>query len=105
MDVKFDYSDWFCCEITPAWYYAKLPLPVPENRSNLSSFFYKNGWLDHIKGYTPEDLYEARRLHQEVEKHGDALCKAAQRYLTDIQDQIQDHVVFGLLKDIGSIDS
>ena len=60
--------------------------------------------MEHVKGISPVDLYEARRPHNENDHHGEELCKAAQRYLQGIQGQIQANVVFGLLKDIGSTD-
>jgi len=103
-DVNIDHAQWFRQGITPSRDYSKIPVPIPENRSNLSSFFYRDGWLEQVKGYTPEDLYEARRLHEDNEKHGQALRKAAHRYINSIQDKIQANVVFGLLKDIGSVD-
>jgi len=103
-DVDINHARWFRQGITPSRDYSKIPVPIPENRSNLSSFFYRDGWLEQVKGYTPEDLYEAHRLHGDNEKHGQALRKAAHRYIESIQDKIQANVVFGLLKDIGSVD-
>jgi len=103
-DVPLDHIGWFQRGITPSCDYSKLPIPVPENRSNLSSFFYNDGWLDHIRGFCPEELYEARRPHRDHEIHGEILRKAAKRYIEDIQRKIQENVVFGALKDIGSTD-
>ena len=103
-DVNLDYAKWFRQGMTPTRDYSKIPVPVPENRSNLSSFFYRDGWLEQVKGYTPQDLYEARRLHEDSDKNGQVLRKAAQRYIESVQDKIQANVVFGLLKDIGSVD-
>lgn len=59
--VQLNHIGWFHRGITPARNYSTLPVQVPENSSNLSSFFYNDGWLEHIKGYTPQDLYEACR--------------------------------------------
>jgi len=38
--------------------YTKIPIAVPENTSNLSSFFYSDGWLKHVEGHTAEALFE-----------------------------------------------
>jgi transposase-like protein len=103
-DIQLDHTGWFRQGITPTRDYSKIPVPVPENRSNLSSFFNRDGWLDHVKDYTPQDLFEARRMHQDDEKHGEDLRKAALRYISGIQDKIQANVVFGLMKNIGSTD-
>jgi len=102
-DVNFDHASWFRQGITPTRDYSKIPVPVPEDRANLSSFFYRDGWLEHVKGYTPQDLIEARRSHKE-EEYGEDLRKAAKRYIADVQDKIRVNGIFGLLKDIGSTD-
>ncbi|MDX6295871.1 MAG: hypothetical protein QOH50_5015 [Kribbellaceae bacterium] len=103
-DFHFDHDTWFRQGIAPSRDYSKIPVPIPENKSNLSAFFYRDGWLLHVEEYTPKDLWEARRTHNNDESYGDVLRKAASRYISDIQDSIQSNVVFGLLKDIGSID-
>ena len=97
-----NHESWFSRGITPARDYSKIPLTSPENASNLTAFFHSDGWLNHIRGYTPIDLYDARREHLEGEKHGETLRNLARNYLGDIQTKIQDNVNFGLLKDIGS---
>jgi len=102
-DITVDYDTWFQSGITPARDYSKLPVPIAEDRSNMSSFFYSDGWLEHIKGHTPEQLFDARRPHENDDKHGVTLRQAAHRYLFKIQPDIQDHILFGLLKDIGSM--
>ena len=102
-DVTMDYGAWFQSGITPVRDYSKLPVPIAEDRSNMSTFFYSDGWLEHIKGHTPQNLFDARRPHGDDDMHGDVLRKAAERYLSDIQPDIQEHIVFGLLKDIGSV--
>ena len=101
-DVKLDYDSWLHSGIMPQRDYTKIPIAVPENTSNLSSFFYSDGWLKHLEGHTAEELFDARREHKAEETHGDDLREAAKRYLDEIQPKIQENVNFGLLKDIGS---
>jgi hypothetical protein len=103
-DVNLDHVSWFRQGITPSRDYSKIAVLVPENHSNLSSFFHRDGWLEHVKGYLPQDLFEARRVHRDDEKHGEGLRKAARRYIANIQDKIQENMAFGLMKDVGSID-
>ncbi len=98
-----DYDTWFCNGIKPTRDYSKLPIPIAEDHSNMSSFFYSDGWLKHIKEHTPQELFEVRRPHEDGDMHGDVLRKAAECYLSEIQPNIQDSKVFGLMKEIGSV--
>jgi len=102
-NVQLDPTSWYRQGIVPSRDYAKLVIHSPENSSNLSSFFHKDGWISHVAGNSADDLYEARCSHTDEDAHGETLRDLARRYLDDIQDDIQDNVNFGLLKDIGSV--
>ena len=101
--IVYDYDGWIHQGITPERDYSKFTIAASENSSNLSAFFYNEGWLGHVQGHIPSELFEARRPHTGEDSYGDQYRAAAQRYLSDIQSSIQDNVVFGVLRDIGSV--
>ena len=78
--------------------YSKNAIPIAENESNLSAFFQQDGWLTHVQGYTPADLHEACRTHEDDNILGDAIHQASWQYLGKIQLQIEENIHYGLLK-------
>ncbi|KAF9521947.1 hypothetical protein CPB83DRAFT_840860 [Crepidotus variabilis] len=101
-DPEPNHDSWLIEGITPAIDYSKITVAVPEDASNLNVFFSADGWLQHIRGHTPEALYEARRDSQEVDPYSDVVRRLSQQYLSNFQPIIQDKVNFGLLRKIGS---
>lgn len=82
--------------------YSKLDIQGAEDEMNTSSFFYTQCWLEHLKGYTPQDVLEVCR--QETEEgltSDDLLRQVGLEYLMSSTDEIKKHNSFGLLKLMG----
>jgi hypothetical protein len=101
-EVNVDYISLFKQASTTRHDYSKIPITVAENESNLTAFFRQDGWLSHVEGNTPADLYEARRTHEKDDILGEGLRQASRRYLGQIQSQIEQNVHYGLLKNIAT---
>ena len=101
-DLNVDYHSLFRQGTSSRPDYSKTLIPIAENESNLSAFFRQDGWLTHVQGNTPVDLYEARRNHEKEDTLGDAIRQASRRYLVQIQTQIEQNINYGLLKNIAT---
>lgn len=98
-----DYGHLFVRDLPPAHDYSKNPIQGPEDNMNLSSFYYKDGWLDHVAGFTPSDLQEARRNSETDEPAGDILRTLAQRFLQETQKDIANYNAFGLMRTLADV--
>ncbi|KAF8163603.1 hypothetical protein B0H34DRAFT_837404 [Crassisporium funariophilum] len=86
----------FTDSVSVARNFSQLPIFAPEDNMNLKLFFAQDGWLGHIKGFTPADLAEARRTHKAADINGNL----SEHLLTAT---IQDNINFGLWEAIGSV--
>ena len=81
--------------------YSKLEIKGAEDEMNVSSFFYKERWLDHLKGYTPEDIMEVcKDVTTEFPLAG-VLRKVAYEFLRRSNELIKRHSSFGLPRAMG----
>lgn len=111
--INIDYAKLVKTALAPQYDYTTLPIFEPEDNSNLSSFFKRDGWISLLQGHTPVDICDARRTHLpkeptegsnpcRIERAGFALRWLATNFLTEIQCHIQDSVSFGLMGYIGT---
>ena len=101
-DINIDYLSIFRRESSSRLDYSKIPIPVTENESNLTAFFRQDGWVSHVQGHTPADLYDARRTHEKGDYLGEIIRDVSRRYLVKIQAQIEENINYGLLRNIGT---
>jgi hypothetical protein len=48
----------YCQSLPPLCQYSKIEIKGAEDEMNLASFFYKEWWLDYLKGLSLEDVSE-----------------------------------------------
>ena len=81
--------------------YGKLDIQGAEDEMNTSSFFYTQRWLDHLDGYTPQDILEVYKEETEVTAFEDLLRKVGLEYLRSSTREINKQNSFGLLRLMG----
>jgi hypothetical protein len=85
----------------PPFDYSKMLVKDVDDHQNMSSFLFREGWLDLVTGYPPDEILEATRLPDpDEEPWGKALQKAAHRYMAHVQPLISRHHGFGLTEAI-----
>ena len=96
-NIPLQYSKVFEDTIPPPPNFSSLPVQDIEDRQNLSSFLFREGWLDAVKGYRPSDIKDIVRLPVEKdEPWGYQLQLATHRLLASAQELIGNHHGFGL---------
>ncbi|KAJ7177272.1 hypothetical protein C8R43DRAFT_1118274 [Mycena crocata] len=75
--------------------YSDIPFAKPQRQLDLSSFALREGWLDHVEGYTPAELAEACRNSQDDDElhHIKPLVVG---YISGIQPTIAEYEGFGM---------
>jgi hypothetical protein len=82
--------------------YSNLDIQGAEDEMNTSSFFYSQRWLEHLKGYTPQDILEVYgQATEEVPSDELLLRQVGLDYLMSSTKEINKHNSFGLLKLMG----
>lgn len=100
-DIPLAYSTVFGTTMPPPPDYTKLPVQDIEDPQNLSSFLFREGWLDAVKGFTPADIQEVTRLPDaKSEPWGKRLQLAAHRALANVQLLVNEHHTFGMTHNI-----
>lgn len=102
-DSQIDHAALFMDNLGGIRDYANVPVRLPEDEMNLSSFYHRDGWLQHLGGYTAVDLSEAYRASTSEDPGGDILRDLAYRYLKHAQENIKVHSGFGLMRALGSV--
>lgn len=96
-----DYSLVFEQTLPPPVDYSKAPIRNVEDQQNLNTFLFREGWLDAVNGFSPEDILEAVRMPNDDDGlWARALQKAAHRSLEYVQCLISEHHGFGLTEAI-----
>ncbi|KAH9477263.1 ATP-dependent DNA helicase tlh1 [Psilocybe cubensis] len=100
-DIPFAYSTVFGTTMPPPPDYTQLPVQDIEDPQNLSSFLFREGWLDAVKGLTPVDIQEVTRLPDaKTEPWGKQLQLAAHHALASVQLLVNEHHTFGMTHNI-----
>jgi hypothetical protein len=102
-DKPIDHAALFMDNLGGIRDYANVPVRLPEDEMNLSSFYHRDGWLHHLQGYTAVDLSEAYRPSTSEDPGGHILRHLAYRYLKESQENIKTHSGFGLMRALGSV--
>ena len=102
-DKQIDHAALFMDNLGGIRDYANMPVRLPEDEMNLSSFYHRDGWLQHLEGFTAADLSEAYRRSTSEDSGGEILQKLAYRYLKESQENIKIHSGFGLMRALGSV--
>jgi len=102
-DKQIDHAALFMDNLGGIRDYANMPVRLPEDEMNLSSFYHRDGWLQHLEGYTAADLSEAYRASTSEDPGGEILRNLAYRYLREAQENIKTHSGFGLMRALGSV--
>ena len=87
--------------LPPLREYSKLAIKGAEDEMNVSSFFYTQRWLGHLKGYTPEDILEVVKDSTPEVRFGENLREVVEGFLSAANQAIKGHNSFGLLKLLG----
>lgn len=96
-----DYSEMFSSTMPPPVDYSKVPIQDVEDKQNLSSFLFREGWLEAVQGYTASELNEATRLPTKYDAPwGKGLQMAAHRAMAHVQPLIGRQHGFGLTESI-----
>jgi hypothetical protein len=73
-----------------------------EDEMNTSSFFYTQRWLEHLEGFTPEDIQEVNKESAPDEvPFGERLREVAVEFLSQANAEIKKHNSFGILRVMG----
>jgi len=72
-----------------------------EDEMNTSSFFYKERWLNHLKGYSPEDTAQLCVDDDPKAPFGPLLRRVSHEFLVRSNQELKKHTSFGLPKLIG----
>ena len=78
-------------------------LVKPAHNQDLGTFAHREHWLDHIKGYTPEDIADMVRAAASVDAPLQLLRRHVVQYIVDTQDLIGKHASFGIPKRFAQI--
>ena len=73
-------------------------LVKPAHNQDLGTFAHRERWLDHIKGYAPEDIADMVRAAAAVDAPLQLLRRHVVQYIVDTQDLISKHASFGIPK-------
>ncbi|KDR76860.1 hypothetical protein GALMADRAFT_210699 [Galerina marginata CBS 339.88] len=99
---QVDYVQIFQDTYPPPTNYSKLPITCLEDKQNLSQFVHREGWLNLLEGYTPEDIVDACRPTVDEPWSGE-LRGAATRYLETVQILIRGAHTYGILKTLCTV--
>lgn len=81
--------------------YSKMAIKGAEDEMNTSTFFYKERWLEYLKGYSTEDILEAIKDSTPEVPFGPLLRRVARQFLADSCAMIKEFNSFGLPKLLG----
>jgi hypothetical protein len=98
----FQYPLAFSRSLPPLRNYSKMEIKGAEDEMNTSSFFYTQRWLEHLEGFTPEDIQEVNKESAPDEvPFGERLREVAVEFLSQANAEIKKHNSFGILRVMG----
>lgn len=100
-DEDIHYSLAYRQSLPPLRVYSKMEIKGAEDEMNTSSFFHKERWLNHLEGYSPEDVVEVCIDTDPKAPFGERLRKVSYEFLVKSNTEITNHTSFGLPRLIG----
>ncbi|KAJ7016492.1 hypothetical protein C8F04DRAFT_1343061 [Mycena alexandri] len=83
--------------------YSNVPFTTPVREEDLNNFLYREGWIQHIEGFTSEELEDACRASSEEDGTHYELKALVSGYIDRVQPEISKLTAFGLRKTLAKV--
>ncbi|KAJ7699157.1 hypothetical protein B0H16DRAFT_1749468 [Mycena metata] len=102
-DEEVDLVGLFTTTRPPPINYSNIPFAIPVRAEDLNKFLYREGWLQHIEGFTSDELEDACRVSSEADRSHSELKDLVVGYIQRVQSESSKLMAFGLRKTLAKV--